>query len=93
MSEQTDKTQISLRVPTSTVDAFEQIARALDRDRTWVMLRALSHFLAEEGADILREADGLAALDRGDGVDFDGVMDEATRIVDQAKLRRRGIAG
>ena len=62
------KVQISLHVPAATVDAFDQIAEALDRDRTWVMLRAFSVRLRGEGSHILDEAEGIAQLDRGESV-------------------------
>ena len=87
------KTQLSLRVPGSMVETFDRIAKALDRDRTWVMLRAFRHYLDSEGADVLQEAAGLASLDRGEGVDLDDVMDEAGAIIAQAKAERARKAG
>jgi predicted transcriptional regulator len=79
------KTQLSLRVPTGIVESIDSVAQALDRDRTWVMLRALRQYLEGEGADVLREAEGLASLDRGEGVDLDHVLEEADAIVSRAK--------
>jgi len=87
------KTQLSLRVPVGMVETFDRIAKALDRDRTWVMLRAFRQYLDSEGADVLQEAAGLASLDRGEGVDLDGVMDEARVIIAQAKAERARKAG
>ena len=81
------KMQISLRIPADMSDQFGRIAAALDRDRTWVMLRAYRQYLENEGADILQDAEGLAALDRGDGADFDEVMDEAATVITQAKAK------
>lgn len=92
MSVPADKTQISIRVPTSTVEAFERIARILERDRTWVMLRAFSRYLEQEGVHIVNDAEGLKALDRGEGIDFDSVMDEAENIIAAAERKRRAIA-
>jgi hypothetical protein len=37
-----------------------RIAKALDRDRTWVMLQAFSVYLRGEGGHILEEAEGVA---------------------------------
>lgn len=90
MSVHSEKRQISLRVPTATIDAYEKIASTLERDRTWVMLRALKRYLAAEGAEILRDAESMAALDRGETFDFDTVMDDADRIIAQAESRRCG---
>jgi predicted transcriptional regulator len=87
------KTQLSLRVPADMVERFDRIARALDRDRTWVMLRAFRQYLDGEGAELLQEAAGLASLDRGEGVEFDSVMDEATAVIAQAKAKRARKAG
>ncbi len=87
-----ETTQHSLRLPVEMVESFERIARALDRDVSWVMVRALSLYLDTEGADIVQEAAGLAWLDRGEGVDFDIVMEEATAIIARAKADRAGNA-
>ncbi len=85
MDGMTGKVQLSLRVPAGMADEFTRIAAALDRDRSWVMLRALRLYLEGEGSDVLRDAEGLAALDRGEGADFDAVMDEADAILALAK--------
>jgi len=85
MAIESDKLTVSMRVPTEICEAFDRIASVLQRDRTWVMLRALRGYLQDEGAYILREAEGLAALDRGEGVDFDELMDEIDAIIDRAE--------
>jgi len=90
MTELPGKVQLSIRVPAAMVEDFDRIAIALERDRTWVMLRALRRYLDDEGAEILQEADGLAALDAGEGVDFDAVMAEADEIIAGAKARKAG---
>jgi len=76
-----ENVQVSLRLPAEMREAFDRIAVALDRDRSWVMLHALRQYLDDEGADVLREAEGLAALDRGEGIDFDEVMGEIDDII------------
>ena len=93
MDEPAAKTQISLRVPAELVEAFDVIAKGMERDRSWVMLRALKQYLDGEGADLLRELEGIAALDRGEGVDFDEVMDEADAIIAEAMARQARKAG
>lgn len=65
-----ERTQISLRVPSDMIDAFERIAGALDRDRTWVMLQAFQFYLDREGQEILSDAEGIASVDRGETVDW-----------------------
>ena len=76
-----DRTQVSLRVPNELLADFEKIAVALERDRSWVMLRAMRSFLGGEGAVLLGEADGVAELDRGEGVDLDAMLAEARTLL------------
>ncbi len=78
-----------IELPAEMLEAFDKIAEALEKDRTWVVTRALRRYLDTEGADILREAEGLAALDRGEGVDFDEVMGRLDEIISQAETRPR----
>src|ERR1700735_4527327 len=85
MGDAAEKVQISLRAPAATVAAFDRIARALDRDRSWVMLQAFSAYLQGEGGHILEEAEGLAQLERGESVDFDEAMDEIDKLVSDAE--------
>ena len=82
-----DKSQVSLRLPTSLVTQFDRIAGILDRDRTWVMQRALVEYLDREGAELLEEAEGLAQLDAGESSDLDEVLNKATSIIDAAEKR------
>lgn len=90
MSENT-RAQISLRVPGDMLADFDRIATALERDRSWVILRAMKAYLEGDGADILEEAEGLAELDRGEGIDLDDVLDEAEAMIrrHEAKAARK----
>ena len=85
MSDTVEKVEISLRAPAATLEAFDRIAKALDRDRTWVMLQAFSLYLKGEGGDILEEAEGISELERGESVDFDEAMDEIDKIISDAE--------
>ena len=88
-----EKSQVSLRLPAQLVSEFDRIAAILERDRTWVMQKALARYLAGEGAEILREAEGLEELDRGESVDLDEVLEKARTIVEAAEYRRGTRAG
>jgi predicted transcriptional regulator len=88
MSDPAEKIQISIRVPSGTVESFDKIAAALERDRSWVMLKAFNKYLREDGARILEEAEGIAELERGESVDFDEVIDKAKGIIAKAKEAR-----
>lgn len=82
-----EKTQISLRLPLEIVSKFDRIAEILERDRTWVMHRAMTQFLAAEGAEIIEDAEGLSDLDEGRKVDIGDVLEKARHIVDAAENR------
>ncbi|MBY5564637.1 CopG family ribbon-helix-helix protein [Rhizobium leguminosarum] len=83
-----EKSEVSLRLPTSLVSESDRIAAILERDPTWVMQKALSQYLATEGAEILADAQGLEELDRGDSVDLEDVLEKARTIANAAEYRR-----
>lgn len=72
---------ISLRLPVGTLSAIEQVAKATDRTRSWVIVRALRRYLLTEGAQILDVVEGRAQIAAGDAHDMDDVLDEVERIV------------
>jgi predicted transcriptional regulator len=80
---------VSLRAPAELIETLDKIAAALDRPRSWVMLRALRQYIADEGQEILDVQEGIAEADRGELVDFDEVMAEARQIVARAEARRK----
>ncbi|WP_105426541.1 CopG family ribbon-helix-helix protein [Neorhizobium tomejilense] len=88
-----DKSQISLRLPTDLVSEYDRIATALDRDRTWVMLRALTQYLEQEGAELLQDAEGFAELEEGKSADLDDVLSKASSIIEAAEAKRSKRAG
>ena len=72
---------VSLRVPNDVVVAFDRIAAALERPRSWVMLRALRQYLDDgEGREIEEDTESIAELDRGES----GPLEDSIR-----KLRER----
>ena len=71
---------ISLRLPMETLAAIEQVARAADRSRSWVIVRALRQYLMTEGPQILDVVEGRAQIAAGDAHDMDDVLDEVERI-------------
>jgi len=83
-----ERTQISLRSPVDMVAKFDRIAASLDRDRSWVLLQALQFYLDREGNEILADGEGIAAVDRGDTVEWG---DALTRI--DAAIARGAAAG
>ena len=72
---------ISIRLPRDVLAAIEQVAKASDRSRSWVLVRALRRYLATEGADILAVVEGRAQIATGDSHDMHDVLDEIERII------------
>src|SRR5437764_8783231 len=77
MPEETVSIPISLRVPREVVKTFDQIAAAVERPRSWVMLRALRQYIADEGQEVLDVQEGIDELERGDIVPIEDVLAEA----------------
>lgn len=82
---------VSLRVPNDVIEAFDRLATLLERPRSWVMLRALRHYLdAEgEGGELMEDAESLAELDRGEGRPFEELLREIDSIIRKAEAKRR----
>jgi predicted transcriptional regulator len=79
---------VSLRVPHDVVAAFDRIAAALERPRSWVMLRALRQYLDDEGAEVLEDAESIAELDRGESGPFEEAIQRVKEIIKNAEAKR-----
>jgi predicted transcriptional regulator len=79
---------VSLRVPGDVIAAFDRLAAALDRPRSWVMLRALRQYLEDEGAEIFEDLESIAELDRGESAPFEESLRRVREIIDSAKRKR-----
>jgi predicted transcriptional regulator len=79
---------VPLQVSEDLVRRLDRVAQALDRSRSWVVSRALRLYLDEHEEEILLTAQGLAELDRGEGVDFDEAMASVEAIIEQAERKR-----
>ena len=80
-------TPISVRVPMDLLGKLDKIAAAIDRPRSWVCLRALRQYLADEGAEILDVQEGIAQLNHGESAPLDEVMAELTGAVAKAEAK------
>lgn len=78
---------VSLRVPGDVIAAFDRLAAALDRPRSWVMLRALRQYLEDEGAEIFEDLESIAELDRGESAPFEESLRRVREIIDSAKRK------
>ena len=72
---------ITLRLPIDLLDDIHRIAETCDRPRSWVMVRALRHYLAREGADILAVRKGREQVANGDVHDIEDVLREIDEII------------
>jgi len=79
---------VSLRVPDQIIEAFDKLAAMLDRSRSWVMLRALTQYLEDEGAEVAEDAESLAELDRGESVSAEDVRRRVEGITARAERAR-----
>jgi RHH-type rel operon transcriptional repressor/antitoxin RelB len=68
---------VSIRIPDETAQVLESVARATDRTKTYLILRAIEAYLEEH-------ADYQVALDR--------LMDKSDPVISSAELRRSLVA-
>lgn len=78
---------VSLRVPNKMIESFDKLAAALERPRSWVMLRALRCYLEEEGAEIFEDLESIAELDRGEVVTSEDLFERLRDIIRRAEQK------
>jgi predicted transcriptional regulator len=89
MPEGTASIPVSLRVPADLIETLDKIAAVLERSRSWVMLRALRQYIADEGQEVLDVQEGIAELDRGEGIPIEDVLAEMDEIIARAEAKRK----
>ncbi|MBP2547520.1 putative transcriptional regulator [Neorhizobium galegae] len=67
---------ITLRIPEDILAEVEQIAKATERSRSWVIVRALKYYLMAEGNEILQILKGEEQIRNGEFSDAEDVFDE-----------------
>lgn len=72
---------VSLRLPADLLATLDKIAVILDRPRSWVMLRALRQYIADEGREVLDVQEGLGEAERGEVVDAEEVLAEIDSVI------------
>ncbi len=85
--DQTVSSHVSLRVPGDVIAAFDRLAAALDRPRSWVMLRALRQYLEDEGAEIFEDLESIAELDRGETVTSEELCQKLQKFLAGARAQ------
>lgn len=67
---------IALRIPEDMLKDIETIAKATDRSRSWVIVRALKYYLMEEGNDVLQTLAAQEEVRQGNVMDMDDFLAE-----------------
>jgi predicted transcriptional regulator len=88
MTDGTTSVPVSLRMPADVIEKLDKVAGFYERPRSWVMLRALRQYLAEEGQEALDCLESIAELDRGEYYTLDEVMAEMDEKISELKGKR-----
>ena len=88
MPDGTNSTPISIRVPADVIETLDKIAAALERPRSWVMVRAIRRYLADEGQEVLDIQEGIAEAERGEVVPIEDVLAEMDKLIAQLEAKR-----
>ncbi|QWW71480.1 CopG family ribbon-helix-helix protein [Rhizobium sp. WYJ-E13] len=81
MSNASQSESVTLRVPSDVIADIEAIAKASDRSRSYIIVRALRTYLMNEGADILAAIKGREQIAAGEFENMDDVIADIDRIV------------
>jgi predicted transcriptional regulator len=72
---------ITVRVSEDMVQELDELARAMDRSRSWVVTDALARYLAEERQWMESVKRGIEAADRGELIPHEQVMEEMRQMI------------
>ena len=67
---------IALRIPEDMLKDIETIAKATERSRSWVIVRALKYYLMQEGNDVLQILKGEEQIRNGEVIDAEDLFAE-----------------
>lgn len=71
----------TIRTQSETLEKLDRLAAQLDRSRNYLVNKALDDYLAAQSWQIEKTLEGIAAADRGNLHDHDGVFDELRRKI------------
>nr|WP_316653248.1 ribbon-helix-helix protein, CopG family [uncultured Gellertiella sp.] len=72
---------VTMRLPLDVLSEIEEIAAITKRSRSWVFVRALKSYLAQEGREIIEIAEARRDIEAGHGHDLDEVIDEIDALI------------
>lgn len=75
---------LSARVPEAFRDEVDALAKALNRDRSWIVEQAVKRYLAEEAQFIAAVQQGRTDARAGRVTDHDDFMAELDALIDSA---------
>ena len=81
---------ITVRLDEDTLRQIDDLANAMDRPRSWVVTDALARYLEEERLWLEQIREGIAQLDRGEGIPHEQVMDEMRRKIASHRRKATG---
>ncbi|PYB76883.1 CopG family ribbon-helix-helix protein [Rhizobium wuzhouense] len=81
MTKQNLSDPLTLRLPLDLLADVEAVAQACERSRSWIMVRALKAYMAQEGREILELAQAREAVANGEGIDAEDVLAELDAII------------
>jgi predicted transcriptional regulator len=73
---------LTMRLPVEVLQDIETIAKACERSRSWVIVRALKAYLLAEGREVLENIKARDELAAGIGHDLDDVLAEIDAIIE-----------
>jgi predicted transcriptional regulator len=88
MPDGTTSIPISIRMPADIIETLDKVAAVLERPRSWVILRAIRQYLADEGQEVLDVQEGIAEAERGEVVPIEEVLAEMDVIIARAEAKR-----
>jgi predicted transcriptional regulator len=88
MPEGTNAMPVSVRVPADVMERLDKVAAILERPRSWVILRAIRQYLADEGQEMLDVQEGIEEAERGEVVPIEEVLAEMDEIIARAEAKR-----
>ena len=81
MTKQNLSDPLTLRLPVELLAEIEAVALACERSRSWIMVRALKAYMAQEGREILDISEARKAVANGEGIDAEDVLAELDAII------------
>ena len=86
-------TVLNVRVDDETREGLERLSVAMDRPKAQLAARAIAEYVQRNRWQIAAIEEGLAQLDRGEGVSLEDAMAAMDRVIDAEEARQAGRAG